>query len=301
MHLASNSSGTIEYFHVDHLGSTRLKTDASGNVIYGSNYEPYGPEYGESGSEEFRYTGKQEDPTGLYYFGARYYDPVTGRFTTRDSVFGDLSDPQRLNRYTYCRNNPHKYTDPDGRIFNVVVGALAGGGLNLAFYFFELSVTGEKFDANKALAITISGTFTGAVAGAIFGLSAPIGGIAGRIVAQTGINLMSNIIGSTIEEVITKGPTTLKSDLQTAQENSVYECVQDQTVDITLDVAAQTTTGSSIGTYVTAIADNTPFFGPLISNTITLTRTIIDRWWDLSPQNNYSYYYSTPQITGECD
>jgi RHS repeat-associated protein len=127
MHLASNSSGTTEYFHVDHLGSTRLKTTSTGGVIYESNYEPFGPGYGEDGSEEFRYTGKQEDTTGLYYFGARYYDPVTGRFITRDSVFGDLSDPQSLNRYVYCRNNPHKYTDPDGRI-SIQLGAGSSAG-----------------------------------------------------------------------------------------------------------------------------------------------------------------------------
>jgi RHS repeat-associated protein len=41
----------------------------------------------------------------LYYFGVRYYDPVTGRFTL-DTVFGDLDDPQSLNRYSYFRNNP---------------------------------------------------------------------------------------------------------------------------------------------------------------------------------------------------
>lgn len=70
---------------------------------------------GESGSEDYRYTGKHEDPNGLYYFGARYYDPATGRFTTRDTVFGDLENPQSQNRYVYCRNNPHKYVDPDGR------------------------------------------------------------------------------------------------------------------------------------------------------------------------------------------
>jgi YD repeat-containing protein len=37
MHLASNSSGTIEYYHVDHLGSTRLKTNSTGGVVYESN------------------------------------------------------------------------------------------------------------------------------------------------------------------------------------------------------------------------------------------------------------------------
>ena len=100
MHLASNSSGTVEYYHQDHLGSTRLKTNSSGGIVYEPNYEPYGPGSGESGSEDYRYTGKREDLTGLYYFGARYYDPATGRFTTMDTVFGDLSDPQSLNRYS---------------------------------------------------------------------------------------------------------------------------------------------------------------------------------------------------------
>jgi len=127
MHIASNSSGTVEYYHVDHLGSTRLKTNSTGSVIYESNYEPYGPGCCESDSEDYRYTGKQEDPTGLYYFGARYYDPVTGRFTTRDTVMGDLADPQSLNRYSYCRNNPHKYTDPDGHDLFLAILACSYG------------------------------------------------------------------------------------------------------------------------------------------------------------------------------
>ncbi|MCK4582559.1 hypothetical protein KAU18_04520 [Candidatus Bathyarchaeota archaeon] len=39
MHLASNSSDNIEYYHQDHLGSTRLKTNSTGGVVYESNYE----------------------------------------------------------------------------------------------------------------------------------------------------------------------------------------------------------------------------------------------------------------------
>ena len=50
----------------------------------------------------------------MYYYGARYYDPVIGRFTTRDPKKGDLMNPQSLNPYVYCVNNPMKYIDPDG-------------------------------------------------------------------------------------------------------------------------------------------------------------------------------------------
>ena len=92
---------------------------------------------GGSGSEDYRYTSKPEDPKGLYYYGARYYNPVLGRFITRDTVFGDLTDPQSQNRYVYCMNNPHKYTDPDGKIpifAGAIIGAAIGAYVNLGFY-----------------------------------------------------------------------------------------------------------------------------------------------------------------------
>ncbi|MHA2344652.1 MAG: RHS repeat-associated core domain-containing protein [Candidatus Hodarchaeales archaeon] len=82
--------------------------------MYETNYKPFGPNQNETGSEEFKYTGKQEDSSGLYYFGARYYDSEIGRFITEDPIFGDLTDPQSLNKFPYCRNNPQKYIDPDG-------------------------------------------------------------------------------------------------------------------------------------------------------------------------------------------
>jgi hypothetical protein len=49
------------------------------------------------------------------YFGTRYYDPTIGRFITRDPVKGTIMNPQSLNPYVYCLNNPLKYVDPDGR------------------------------------------------------------------------------------------------------------------------------------------------------------------------------------------
>jgi YD repeat-containing protein len=51
IHIASNSSGPVAYYHVDHLGSTRVKTNSTGGVVYTSNYEPYRPGCSESGSE----------------------------------------------------------------------------------------------------------------------------------------------------------------------------------------------------------------------------------------------------------
>ncbi|MEM5795044.1 MAG: RHS repeat-associated core domain-containing protein, partial [Bacillota bacterium] len=47
-----------------------------------------------------------DSETGLYYYGARYYDPAIGRFISPDSIVQSPGDPQSLNRYSYCRNNP---------------------------------------------------------------------------------------------------------------------------------------------------------------------------------------------------
>ena len=58
----------VEFFPQDHLVSTRLKTDANGDAAFTKNYEPFGPVHGESGSEEFKYTGKREDYMHLRLF-----------------------------------------------------------------------------------------------------------------------------------------------------------------------------------------------------------------------------------------
>jgi RHS repeat-associated protein len=69
-------------------------TSSSIIAIFSSNYIPYGIKYAAIGKEEFTYTGKPYDTaTGLYYEGARYYDPSTGRFITQDSTVGGWKTP----------------------------------------------------------------------------------------------------------------------------------------------------------------------------------------------------------------
>ena len=190
MQVASVVNGTVEYYHVDHLGSTRLKTNSTGDVIYGSNYEPFGPSRGESGSEDYRYTGKPEDPTGLYYFGARYYDPLTGRFTTRDTVWGSLGDPQSRNRYSYCLNNPHKYVDPDGNepitLTVVAIGTALGavfGGIN---YYMNNQDCLSSSEGRSGLA---TATIAGGVKGFVWGAVAPATTL-GIVATAIGANIL---------------------------------------------------------------------------------------------------------------
>jgi RHS repeat-associated protein len=128
-----SSLNGVQYFHQDHLGSTSKITNAQGTVVRSSTYFPYGSLQYTSGTKDnaHKFTGQiLDDNTGLYYYNARYYDPVLCTFVTPDTVIQDPYDPQSLNRYAYCRNNPIIYADPDGHWFfliPMIVGALMGG------------------------------------------------------------------------------------------------------------------------------------------------------------------------------
>jgi RHS repeat-associated protein len=113
----SQQSDTF-YYHTDHLGSTRLVTDESHSIVSDVIYQPFG-EPTTTGEEPYLYTGKEIDATGLYYYGARYYDPDLGRFMTRDPLAGKKAIPQSLNRYTYCANNPITLVDPEGLTYRM--------------------------------------------------------------------------------------------------------------------------------------------------------------------------------------
>ena len=108
----------ILYFHNDHLGSPVATTNQNGDVVWSADYEPFGQpfnEVAEDGQNKRKYNDKELDAdTGLYYYGARYYDADIGRFTTADIVPGSPTDPQSLNRYVYVKNNPMKFIDPSG-------------------------------------------------------------------------------------------------------------------------------------------------------------------------------------------
>jgi RHS repeat-associated protein len=80
-------------------------------------YRAYGLARLKSGTQKtpYRYTGQRiEAGIDLYYYGARWYDPVVGRFLQADTIVPEPGNPQSLNRYTYVLNNPLKYTDPSG-------------------------------------------------------------------------------------------------------------------------------------------------------------------------------------------
>lgn len=156
---------TVKYYHLDAVGSVRVVTDAGGGVVERHDYLPFGEECTAGGcasnpalgaGEPRKYTGKERDrETGLDYFGARYYAAKTGRFTAIDPVYTwkeNLLDPQRWNRYAYVRNNPLKYTDPDGRLLDIIADA----GF-IAYDLIDIGVTrftGGEVSGTQKLALS---------------------------------------------------------------------------------------------------------------------------------------------------
>jgi RHS repeat-associated protein len=86
---------------------------------------------------------ERDDETGLDFMQARYYASAQGRFTSTDPLYFQFMmaiDPQRFNLYTYARNNPLKFVDPDGEKIYV-----RGSGVSL---LYDLAGGQEAFDAN---------------------------------------------------------------------------------------------------------------------------------------------------------
>jgi RHS repeat-associated protein len=126
----------ITYFHNDVSGTPMIATDASGNVLWKETYQPYGSRLNNqvaSGNNKLWFAGKPYDgSTGLSYMGARYYDPVLGRFMAVDPKGVNPDGIHGFNRYAYANNNPYKFVDRDGRAATLVIPAavtvlLAGG------------------------------------------------------------------------------------------------------------------------------------------------------------------------------
>ena len=91
---------TLYYLLSDHLGSTTQVVNADGTTKAQQLYKAFGEKRFPSGASvlttTFRFTGQRETGTGLYYFKARYYDPVIGRFASADTIIPNAFDPASL-------------------------------------------------------------------------------------------------------------------------------------------------------------------------------------------------------------
>jgi RHS repeat-associated protein len=118
-------NGVVSYLASDGLGSATVTLSGSGSATAAQLFAPYGGVRYSSGTmpTTYGFTSQHSDAaSGLDYYGSRYYDPLTGQFTSGDSVVpGGGFDLWGLSRYAYVAGNPENRTDPTGHI-NLSVG-----------------------------------------------------------------------------------------------------------------------------------------------------------------------------------
>ncbi len=114
--LATADAGGTHHYHLDHLGTPRIITDASGNQLAFNTYSPYGIQLAGEKEERLKFTGHERDPGNLDYMHARYYSPIVSRFLSVDPAQAKAGGSQGWNRYTYALDNPMKFVDPDGEV-----------------------------------------------------------------------------------------------------------------------------------------------------------------------------------------
>jgi RHS repeat-associated protein len=109
-------AGTVTYIYTDPQSTPLAEADAQGAIVATFDYRPYGQIASGSEASKPGYTGQVKDvDTGLNYMQARYYDPVLGRFISRDPIAPSAGDIRSINRFQYANSNPIAYTDPTGK------------------------------------------------------------------------------------------------------------------------------------------------------------------------------------------
>jgi len=115
--VSMRKDGNNYYFHLNHRGDVVKVTDGAEAVVASYSYDPWGNILSSTETvtdlQPFRYASYYLDSDlGAYYLINRYYDPVIGRFVSKDPA----SDPEEpdANQYGYCRNNPVMGIDSDG-------------------------------------------------------------------------------------------------------------------------------------------------------------------------------------------
>ena len=205
------SSSRFYQITADRLGSVLNLVDGRGNKPLTQDYDAWGRPYSWNyGWFTHGYTGHEMLPEfGLINMNGRVYDPVLGRFLSPDDYVQMPLSPQGFNRYTYCNNNPLKYTDPSGEIFflPIITGAVIGAVTSAITYSISAGITNS---------FSWSGFFKsmgmGAVSGAISGIFGSVGMTSafGKFSNSLGFNLLSQTSSTVMTNTIYGNKTNLK-------------------------------------------------------------------------------------------
>jgi RHS repeat-associated protein len=173
--VTSGGGARTRYMRRDHKGIITHLFDTEGALASVVAYGGYGEFTLLKGGADSgpKYEGRPWDSSaGLYCFGARYYDPVSGRFLTPDTVPGgaNLLQAGVLNRYAFELNNPIVYVDPSGHLpawaYGLILGGLviAAGVATLGIFAGVGAIAATAGWAATATAMSITGGVVGGAA-----------------------------------------------------------------------------------------------------------------------------------------
>ena len=207
------ADGTTQAFARDGMKSIRAEVSSTGAVTGSFRYAAYGDLGAASPAAAtptfLGYNGQLRDPSGLLYLRARWYDPATGRFLTRDPLRGDPSAPATLNAFGYAHANPMLMSDPSG-LCPMCWGAVFG----FVGYAIVTYATNQEFDWRSAAIATGAGALTA-------GASAMVGGMGFGAVSGTAARIgVGAVIGSQAATVrvalkVIEGGEVVQDDLNT--------------------------------------------------------------------------------------
>lgn len=182
MMLRKNNGYSLPYIVTkDVLGSVVSIYGGDGKQVYSATYDAWGKQTVTMNKIGFirGYCGHEMlNDYQIINMNGRLYDPVLGRFLSPDNYVQTPDFSQNYNRYSYCLNNPLKYTDPSGEFWNLIIGAAIGGVFNWITH-------GCQFNA-KGLGYFTTGALAGSVGAGI---------ASGTSVAMAGGNFWSGFAG----------------------------------------------------------------------------------------------------------
>ena len=155
------------FYHSDHLGSTSYITDDKGNITQYTAYLPYGEllvdEHSSSEDLPYKFNGKElDEETGLYYYGARYMQPIASVWYGVDPLTEKYPN---VSAYCYTLANPVRFIDPNGKETHValnkdgtyrVIGGKSNKDRNI--YLYHKDKNGKYTIRGKSIGITSSTT-----------------------------------------------------------------------------------------------------------------------------------------------
>lgn len=198
-----NGEFTAYKTFADNLGSVLAVYDENGNMVFDADYDAWGKQTVNIDYLDlhYGYTGHEMLPeVGLINMEGRMYDPAIARFLSPDNYVQMPDFTQSFNRYSYCINNPLKYTDPTGEVFMIddaaiILAAVSGAIINLSVNYQNIKNPWQALGYIGVGALSgVAGYFTAGIGTGI------ISGIVYGSVATAGLSALTNGLNNLLVE-----------------------------------------------------------------------------------------------------